>query len=764
MRFLARRIADAGIAIVVATRAAEDEWSALGATAIPLSGLGVEDTRLLLARTGDFAPEVADRLHEATGGNPLALLTVPASLTPGQRVGAEPLEEPLPSEGILERALPQRIGALPVDTQAALVVLAAATGDDAGEIAQALRARGLELAALDEAERAGVVELEPGRARFTHPLYRSAAYHSAPRDERRAAHRAFADGLRDGPDHARRALHLAEATVEPDEDVAAELEAAAADLTSRAAHPQAGLFLERAALLSPAPEDRAARLVLASAAVRERGDGVHAAELAREAAADAPSPRARADADAALGRALMVTGPMDDAAALLASAGRAVAADEPLLGARRLLAAADATFAGGDDRSGRLIAREAARLLRGTNEPERYGALAWIAFARAAAEDTTHVDRVIDLIATNVDATTGDERVVSAAATLIMFADRFRDCAEYCGLVVARARTEGRLTLLVESLRALAQAELRLGRFTEAAAIGTDALLLAEGAGQSVQMTGLLVDLGECAAWRGDEAELERFASRGLGLAQQLDIRSLIASFERLRALIAFGLGRLPEAAERFQRTLAEDVARHPDRYPSARAELVEVLVRLGELEAAQSELDVLTAFPVRERAPRMLSVEERCRGLLAPDDEFEACFRRALELHPLFEDEAVKARNLLAYGMALRRARRPTDARVQLRAAAEAFERCGAWVWARHAGSELRAAGGGAFVPRAVAGETLTPQEYQVAQLVATGATNREVGAALFLSVKTVEAHLSRIYRKLGISSRRALTRALES
>src|SRR5207245_5387459 len=176
------------------------------------------------------------------------------------------------------------------ETAAALVVLAAATTDDAVEIGAALRARGLRLEQLGEAECPGIVVLEPGRAAFAHPLYRSAVYHGATPDSRRAAHRALAEVLRAGDDRPRRALHLMEATVEPDEQTAAELAAVGLELTRRAAHPQAGTFLERAALLSPRNEDRAARLVLASGAMRERGDAVRAAALAEAATGLAATP------------------------------------------------------------------------------------------------------------------------------------------------------------------------------------------------------------------------------------------------------------------------------------------------------------------------------------------------------------------------------------------------------------------------------------------------------------------------------------------
>jgi len=569
--FLGRRVADAGIALLVASRAAADRWTRLAALELRLGGLELDASRELLARTGAFSDDVAGRLHAATSGNPLALLTVPAALNPAQRVGAEPLQEPLRADGALEAALLDRIDALAPTTKAALVVLAAAAGEDAAPIAHAPRELGIDLDSLAEAERAGIVRLEPGVVTFTHPLYRSAVYHNAPRDERRAAHRALANALQDATTRPRRALHLVEATIEPDDEVAAELEAAAAELTSRAAHPQAGMFLERAAALSPDPGRRAARLVVASAAVRERGDGARAAELARAAQADAASLRDQAEADAALGRALMVTGPMDEASALLGSAGLAVAEDEPLVSARWLIDAADTAFSAGDDRGGRELARAASRLLSGTDAPERFAALAWIAFARVAAGDVRHVDLVARLISENHGVTAADERVAAAAATLLLFADRYGEAAEYSALVASRARAEGRLTLLVDASRNLAQARLRLGDFTEAAAVATDALLLAEGADQSVQLTGLLLDVGECAAWRGDEAELERCASRGLELAQELGIRALIPSYERLRGLLALGLGRIAEAAERFERTLAEDIAQHPGRFHSSR-------------------------------------------------------------------------------------------------------------------------------------------------------------------------------------------------
>ena len=762
--FLARRIEDAGIAIVVATRDPADPWTALRPAEIELGGLQLEETRAVLAGFGEFSEDVVERLHAATGGNPLALVTIPGGLTSAQRVGAEPLEEPLRPGGRLDETLLQLIERLTAGTAAALVVLAAATTDDTAEIAAALRARGLTLEQLEEAERAGLVVLEPGRAAFAHPLYRSAVYHGAAPDARRAAHRAFAELLQDGDDRARRALHLMEATVEPDEETAAALASVGVELTRRAAHPQAGLFLERAALLSPREEDRAARLVLASEALSQRGDAARAAALAEQAAGLASVPATRAAADAALGRALLITGPMERASELLARAAETISDDDPLEAARLLVDASDAAFSSGDDARGAELARRAGRLLRGTPAPERFAVLAHRAFVRVAEGDDRHVERLVALVQANLDATAGDARVAASIAPLLLFAERYRDAVEFCEQAAARARTEGRLAMLVDALRNLAQANVRLGRFTEAAPVAADALLLAEGAGQSAQAAGILADLAECAAWRGDEAAFEEYASRGVDLARTLDVRSPIAAYEQLRGLLALGTERLADAAGHFEQALSDVVEQYPDRLHPARAEVAEARIRLGDTEAAETHLAVFSEQAARAGLPSLLSVEARCRGLLAADGDVDMHFQRAIDLHPQFEDEAVKARNLLAYGMALRRAGRRIDARVQLRLAAEAFQRCGAWAWLRQANAELRTSGGAAFQPQPVPGEALTPQEYQVARLVATGATNREVAAALLLSVKTVEAHLSRVYRKLDVSGRRALAQRMNA
>ena len=764
--FVARRLDDAGIAFVVATRDSDDAWSALHAVEIPLGGLGLEETLLLLGALGHFSDRVAGEVHELAGGNPLAVLTALDLLSAAQRVGAEPLEDPLRSGTLLEDVLRQRAAKLDARTGAALVVVAAATGDDAAEIGSALRELGLDLSLLHPAEQSAIVTLEPGRVSFVHPLYRSAIYHGAPAAERRAAHRALAAALGSDRDRVRRAHHLAEATIEPDEAIAAELASVALELAERAAHPQAGVLLVRAAALSPDPADRARRLVLASDAMRERGDAVRAAELAEAAGQAALAPRDRASADAALGRALMLTGPMDGASELLAAAAAELADSDRPEAARLLVDASDASFSAGNDERAQQLARRAARLMRGTDAPERYAALALDAFANTVRGEVGSASRLIAVILRNRDQTTRDERVVAAVGPLLLATGHYHEAAEYAEVVAAHAREDGRLPLLVDALRNLAQARVFMGHFQDAAAVGSTALPLAEGSGQLVQACGLLINQTECAAWAGDEESFARYSERGSTLARELDLRFAIPQFEKYRGFLALGQDRLADAVSSFEEALAEMVSHYGHGLHATAArlstELAEALIQLGRPETAEQHLDEIADRAVTKEFASVRSVEARCRGLLAAAGDFDEHFQRSLELQAEFDDDSVRGRNHLAYGIVLRRAKRVLEARDQLRTAGGLLERCGMWPWLRRARAEIRAAGGAALRSVPAAGEALTPQEHQVALLVASGATNREVGGALFLSVKTVEAHLSRGFRKLHVSNRRELARRL--
>jgi DNA-binding CsgD family transcriptional regulator len=320
------------------------------------------------------------------------------------------------------------------------------------------------------------------------------------------------------------------------------------------------------------------------------------------------------------------------------------------------------------------------------------------------------------------------------------------------------ARRQGAIGALPHALMVLTWASRRVGRWQEALASGSEGVALARETNQTTIMIDCLGELTVIEAYRGDAdscrahcAELDAISAR-LGLGNRAAFNACVLG------MLELTLGRLDEAAAHFEACAAweEEIGVHAvEAVPFP--DLVESYVRLGRPDDARAALARLRAGA----SPRFASViAARCGGILAGDREFDGHFRRALELHPPEDDVFARARTQLCFGERLRRAGRRVDARAQLRAALETFERLGAKRWDERARTELRASGERLRRREAHEGEELTPQELQIALQVAEGKSNRDVGASLFLSHKTIEFHLGRIYRKLDIHSRAELIR----
>ena len=326
---------------------------------------------------------------------------------------------------------------------------------------------------------------------------------------------------------------------------------------------------------------------------------------------------------------------------------------------------------------------------------------------------------------------------------------------------VARARQEGAVGLLPLALEYLAPVELAAGRYDAATASATEGLRLARETGNDTSACRHLATLAHLAALRGDEetcrasaAEaLDRAAARGLGLLATLAGNAL--------ALLDLGQGRAAEALVRFQRLLAAGPgAGSPFFAVYTVPDLVEAAVRSGQPEAAAAPLAAFGQFAAAAGSQEVLAQLARCRGLAGPDEEAADRFEEALALHDGQGRPFDLARTELAYGEALRRAKRRGEARTHLRSALETFQRLGAAPWAERATAELRATGETARKRDPSTLSQLTPQELQIIRLVGEGGTNREIGAQLFLSRRTIDYHLRNVFVKLGVSSRAELIR----
>ncbi len=760
--FATRRLhADRAILLFAARDGDGRSFEAPGIETVSLEGLEQGDASRLLASQAEVSSSVADRLYAATGGNPLALVELPRLLSAGQLSGVDPLEELVPAGTGVEQAFARRAEALPDDTRRALLVAAVSISNAAEVIVDALASLGIDVRALEPAEDAGLLEVVNGKVEFRHPLVRSAVYHAAPPSERRAAHRAMADACRDsGPEE--RAWHLAAAAVGPDDGVAAALEQAAEEARRRSGFAAAATALERAARLTLEPEAKTRRLAAAANAAWLAGRSEAAEALVDETLVSVKDPELRATV-------LRLRGAIDY------FRGRGDTASEALLEAIELLegfdrdgavaAAADAVNALVRIRKPELALETAQRgkLLApqdgGETDVAATTALGYaLCFNGRYAEAEPHLQRAVELAETTTTMSSPLEAV--RLATALAWLGRFDDARELLSRAVDHARAVGAVGSLPLLLAGSGWQGLHAGRWNEAQADAGEAVELAGEFGHPATGVLALGILTWVHALRGDESACRSYGdeTRGRADAHGFRLDGLLVSV--CFGLLHLGAGRVDEAISELEEIASYAEERRlmiPGVAPQL--ELAEAYVRAGRVEDAR---DLVAAYERSElgAGPYLTVVSKRLQALLADEDEFASRFEDALSLHAAVSSPFALARTRLCYGERLRRAGRRVEAREHLRAALDVFESLGAAPWSERARSELRASGERLRRREAIEAEQLTPQELQIALQVAEGKTNKEVGAALFLSHKTVEFHLSRIYRKLDMSSRAELIR----
>jgi DNA-binding CsgD family transcriptional regulator len=760
--FVARRLEGERAAALLTVRDGEGVRPLEGIEELELRGLEEAAARELLARAAPSAlpPEVVERLLAAAGGNPLALLEIPAALDESQLCGRTPLDEPLSAGSRLQAALRRRFDALPEPSRRALVVAATSRGESLQVVAGACARLGLEATALEAAEDAGLATLAGEELRFRHPLVRSGAYHAASPSDRRAAHRALAAVE---PSRIARGWHLAAAAIGADEEAARALEEAAGEAAARGGLDAAAAALERAAALSPEQADRARRLVASAATYSQAGPAERAAELLREALQLPLAPRARAEAEHVLGRVEMLRGSLDEAHRLMLAAGERLAAEDPGSAAMVVAEAGVPCFMAGRIASAVATERRALELAEPAGGVSLDFARVLLVGARslageiAAAEAEGLGDRVVELLA---HARTAPAPLVISPIPFLTWWEEFGAAAAYCERLLDAAREAGMAGALPLLLAGRAELDFRLGDWRGARAHGAESVRLAEEAGQLVQTPFPLVNLARVEAAMGLEELAREHVQRALETAALAGMASIPVYAGSYLGLLELGAGRMEEAARQLDAVAArcDELGMHDPSTVQWRADHVEALVRVGRPEEAEASLAVLRAQAERTGRTWARAAAARCAALLAPDEDLDAAFEDALELHDPQRDPFELARTELAYGERLRRAGRRHDAREPLRRALSGFERLEAAPWARRTRSELRASGAAVGPVRDVTTRELTPQEMEVALVVARGATNREAAASLFLSPKTVEAHLGRVYRKLGVRSRTEL------
>ena len=750
--FAARRLQADRVCLLFAAREGEDRtFEAPGVDSLEVPGLDQGSAASLLVAA--IAPEVADRLWSATGGNPLALLELPSMLSAGQLAGREPLEEPLPAGTSVEQAFARRARALPGDSQRALLVAAVSATDDLPTVSAAADA-----SALEAAEDVGLIRIRGGRIVFRHPLVRSAVYHAAAPSDRRAAHRALA-ATNSQPEQ--RAWHLSAAALGPDEEVASALALAAEHALRRSGYASAAAALERAAQLTPEVDRRRRRLVRAANASWLAGRSEASRTLLEGALDGCWDPRLRAETLHLLGKIEYYDGPPMPAYRRLVDAARLVEERDPAKAVAILCDAVEACVYAAEPQPGAEAALRARELAPRDGSYADFMAdvnlAELLAFAGQAAMGAPMFERALAIFRDNADLQS-DPGVVTRAAIALCWLERGVEGRELALRAAALARELGAIGVLPYALMAVTWACRRIGAWQEAVAAGSEGVALAREMQQTTIMVDCLGELSFLEATRGEEGSCRDHCNELETIATELGLGNRAAFNAYVLGALELALGHLEEAAARFEACAgwADEVGVHaPDAIPIP--DLVETYVRLGRIDDARVAAERLRAGAL----PRSAAVPAvRCAALVAGENEFEHHFRRALELHPKDDDVFARARTQLCFGERLRRAGRRVEAREQLRSALETFERLGAAPWGERARGELRASGERLRRREVQEAETLTPQELQIALQVAEGKSNKEVAAALFLSHKTIEFHLGRIYRKLDIQSRRELIR----
>ncbi|GAB3410055.1 ATP-binding protein [Flindersiella endophytica] len=770
--FAARRLDAEGVALLLAARPGEgDRGRVLAGGGLPELELAALDDEaadaLLVEHAGELAASVRTRIIAEAGGNPLALLEMPRGLSAAQRLDsmAQPLPVAVTAAPVLSRvqaSFADRFKQLPAPARTLLLVAAADDTGSLGVVVEAARRLGSRIEDAEPAERDGLIELTAASLVFRHPLVRAAVYRSSPLGERIAAHHALAAVLLVPEQADRRAWHLAAATVEVDETVAAALEQAANRARDRGGIAAVAAALERAAQLTRDPRVRAGRLVGAAEAALKAGQPDRAVALADLAAGvgDYLELRARiaaVRADVAKffrGSPQVAAQIRLDGAIRLTEQAHATAAS--LLGA----AAVDAWF-GGD----RVIADRAMTALEALPPSDQDDANNLAAMARAlrrllADEFEVALPLLHKLVAHPEEA--ASEQPVSLIDHPVYLAAWIGDDQAAMALAVeqvAACRAHGAIGTLPLALGVLAWAELCAGQHKDARAWASEGLRLGQDTGQVEALDQLGATLARLAAIEGDRARCEELAKPAVAEPSRRGL-TLALSVAALN-LLDVGLGCYDEVLERLDlipRGTIGDVIMPAFSVPDQ----IEAAVRAGAVATAETLLERYQAWTSHTGQAWAAAVAHRCQALVHPDRDAQQHYAAALQLHADGRRPFERARTRLAYGQLLRRNRQRAEARAPLRAAWRTFTHLGAAPWGKQALAELRAAGETVQPPPASPDplRTLTPQELRVVREAASGASNRDIGAQLFLSPRTVGYHLYKAFPKLGITSRHELTR----
>jgi DNA-binding CsgD family transcriptional regulator len=760
--FAARRLQRESVAMIFGARAGFAVPELAGLTELTLGGLTEADARVLLtaAVPGRLDQQVQDRIVAEAAGNPLALLEFSHEITESGDLaggfGVSPgVARPL-ADRVAERFL-ARVAALPAATRRLLLLAAAEPLGDPGLLRRAGLTFGTDISDLAPAELAGLVRLG-AQVTFRHPLVRSAIYRSAPAVDRQAAHAALAEATVAEQDQDRRAWHRAHATLGPDEAAAADLERSANRALTRGGPAAAAAFLERAAALSPDPGERARRNLAAAQSKYDAGSPGAAGSLISAAVAGPIDELQRARADQLAARIATVIRTGGDPPGLLLQAARRFGPLDADLARRTYLDAIMSAMILGDPRGTRWLqvagaARDAppapasARPRPDDLLLDGLAALANDGYQAAlpGLRDALHAFRTEDQAGAR---STGAVGVLWLACQTAM--NLWDDAAwiQLSGRLLALARGNGALIDYGGALNIAALVAVLSGDFTAAAACNDESDVIAVTTQTYAPVHGRLA----LAVWQGREGAAAVSGSGDSGTNRT--VRQYTA------ALLGNSLGRYEEAL-----AAAEPCCENADHlgYPLwALPELAEAAARCGRADLAEQAVARLAETTAVSGTDWGLGMLARSRALVDAGESAEAGHLEAIDRLGRTRIKSHLARAHLLYGEWLRREKRRSDARAQLRTASEMFTAMGAAAFAARADRELAATGERIRRRDVQPVVELTPQESHIARLASEGRSNPEIAAQLYLSPRTVEYHLSKIFAKLDITSRGHLARAL--
>ncbi|MDA0158868.1 AAA family ATPase [Solirubrobacter ginsenosidimutans] len=755
--FVARRLLAEPVALVFAVREPSGEPLLPGLPELRLRGLDEEEARALLAMAvpGPIDEHVRDRIVAETRGNPLAVLELARGVNAAELAGG--FEAAIGASGSVD--FRPRLAALPADTRRLLQLAAADPVGDPLLVWRAAERLGLGPQAATPAVDADLLEIGT-QVRFRHPLVRSAAYRSAPAAERHALHAALAEATDADAHPDRRAWHRAHAAPGPDEAVAEELERSAARAQIRGGIAASAAFLESAATLTPEPGERVRRLLAAARAKRDAGALEAALSLLGAASAGPTSAVQAAEVEHLRGQIAFDQRRAGDAARLLVGAAERFESLDPALARETHLEAIGAAIWAADP-DGIRAAAEAARVC-----PRASGAVDVVLDALAVRLTEGYgasVPALRQALGT-VLAQKGPDgdlgrwlwltglRATGLIALELWDIDAWHELASR---QVEVAREAGALVQLQFALNFFARCRLACGELADAAVLIEEEHVIAQAMGGSAVGYNEM----QLAAWRGEEARatelIERMTreSSARGLGRMVDVAAYT------KAGLYNGIGRYDAARDAARAGFA-----HRDHLGYGMfvvAELAEASSRTGDPALVEAAVDWLSERTPVVRSDWALGIEARVRALLNRDDA-ERSYQSSIAHLGRTRLRMELARAQLLYGEWLRRNGRRADAREHLRSALDTFDAIGARGFGERARHEVLATGATVRKRRDDTRDDLTPQEEHIARLALAGRSNPEIGAELFISPRTVEWHMKKVFIKLGISSRKELAGAL--